>query len=91
MARARALEVAAPKRRVREPQIAYVMTAPGGPDHHRHCAAVKSDGRGRTAPGPDGHVHQVDGLEVLAADDGHSHGMSAQRCQSEHQRGRCLR
>lgn len=94
MSLARAARAAPPpaRRRVRERQESHVMTAPGGPDKHRHCATIDTEGNGSTAPAADGHVHQVVALEVVAAGvDGHTHGMSAQRCAADHQRGRCLR
>jgi hypothetical protein len=76
---------------VRERQESHVMTAPGGADKHRHCTTIDTEGNGSTSPAPDGHAHEVQGLEVVAAGaDGHTHGMSAQRCAAEHQRGRCL-
>lgn len=89
MALARALEPR--RRRVRERQESYVMTAPGGADRHRHCTTVDTEGNGRTAPAADGHTHEVVDLVVRAARDGHTHTMSAQRCAGEHQRGRCIR
>lgn len=81
------------RRRVRERQESHVMTAPGGPDKHRHCSTINSEGNGETTPGADGHVHQVIDCEVVAAgDDLHTHDMSAQRCAADHDRqGRCLR
>lgn len=78
------------RRRVRERQESYVMTAPGGADRHRHCATVDSNGNGQTAAAADGHSHQVVDLVVQIAG-GHSHDMSAQRCSAGHERGRCLR
>jgi hypothetical protein len=79
------------RRRVKERQESYVMTAPGGDDKHRHCTTVDSEGNGTTAGAADGHVHKVAGLVVLAAGDGHTHEMSAQRCSAPHDRGRCQR
>jgi hypothetical protein len=42
-------------------------------------------GFGVTSPGPDGHTHPVDGCDILPAA-GHGHGLSAQRCDREHDR-----
>jgi len=79
------------RRRVRERQESHVMTAPGGADKHRHCTTIDTWGNGSTAPAADGHMHEVVGLEVLAAgEDGHIHAISAQRCPADHERGRCL-
>lgn len=76
--------VAEPRRRVREQQFSYVMTSPG-PDGHRHCATIRSDGSGyTTAAGPDQHRHTIRDLEVS----GRQHELSAQRCSGEHERGR---
>jgi hypothetical protein len=69
------------------------MTAPAAAgERHRHCTTVDDEGNGKTTPGPDGHVHQVVELEVMAGgQDGHTHGMSAQRCSAPHINGRCTR
>ncbi len=81
-----------PRRRVRERQESHVMTAPGGANKHRHCTTIDTEGNGCTDAGPDGHVHEIVGLEVLPAGaDGHTHGISAQRCPAQHFRGSCLR
>ncbi len=88
-----AVRPAPPKRRrVRERQESHVITEPGGSDKHRHCTTIGPDGNGETAPGADGHVHQVVDLEVVAAGANlHTHGMSAERCPAEHQQGKCQR
>jgi hypothetical protein len=78
------------RRRVRERDESYVLTEPGGRDRHRHCATVNTAGHGFTAPGADGHVHEIVALVVLVAGDGHRHELSAERCTLGHAEGRCL-
>lgn len=72
------------RRRVRDPIRSAVKTAPGGKDRHVHCAMVfGDDGEGFTTPGPDGHIHKVHELEIVAVA-GHGHGLSATRCLERH-------
>lgn len=76
---------------MREAARSLVMTTPGPTDRHRHCSLVDTDGNGYTTPGADGHRHQIIGLEVMRAPDGHAHELSAQRCNhEEHQTNRCV-
>lgn len=80
-----ALDVAARRTRVHDAKSVVVRTAPAGADRHTHCALMDDDGFGTTSPGPDGHTHAVEDGDVLAAF-GHGHGLSAQRCDKEHDR-----
>lgn len=78
--------VTPPGRRLRgrgnhQAEWSYVVTTPAA--GHTHCAAVDDDGNGYTAPGPDGHVHEVAGLELLASG-GHTHELGAERCRRQH-------
>jgi hypothetical protein len=79
----RALVVDIRPHRVRDVAIVVVRTAPGGADQHAHCALMNADGSGVTSPGPDGHTHAVDECDVLASA-GHTHDLSAQRCERDH-------
>jgi len=75
---------------VQDLPYAYVLTDEGtGSAPHRHCVAVDGTGRGLTSPGPDGHVHQVDELDLTAAA-GHTHELSADRCSARHTGRSCL-
>ena len=78
-----------PRRRVVEPQWAYVLTTPG-PDGHVHCASIDPDGGGHTAAAPDGHTHVVRGLDVEPAG-GHTHELGIERCPGAHHRGWCIK
>ncbi|HZE50655.1 MAG TPA: hypothetical protein VE074_13890 [Jatrophihabitantaceae bacterium] len=80
-----ALAVQVPRVRVHDQKLVTVRTVPGGADKHTHCALMDDYGFGYTSPGPDGHTHAVDGCDVLAAA-GHTHDLSAQRCDREHDR-----
>jgi len=72
--------------RQRDPIRQAVKTVPGGTDRHVHCVIFEGDdGDGFTTPGVDGHVHQVEGLELVAAG-GHTHDLSATRCDASHDR-----
>lgn len=72
------------RRRVRDSIRSVVKTAPGGVDHHVHCTIfMGEDGGGFTSPGPDGHIHKVLELELVAVR-GHTHTLSAQRCTERH-------
>jgi hypothetical protein len=80
-----ALAVDVRRHRVHDAKIVVVRTAPAGADKHTHCALMDDDGFGITSPGPDGHTHAVEGCDVLVTS-GHAHGLSAQRCDKEHDR-----
>lgn len=72
------------RHRVHDAARVAVRTAPGPGDRHVHCAVFDGEsGDGATSPGPDGHVHEVVGLEVQEAA-GHCHEMSARRCDERH-------
>jgi hypothetical protein len=78
-----AVAVESRRYRLHDVKVVVVRTAPAGADRHTHCAMMNDDGFGVTSPGPDGHVHDVDGCDILPAD-GHTHDLSAQRCDREH-------
>jgi hypothetical protein len=60
-----------------------IRTAPGGLDRHVHCALYDAHGCGETSPGPDGHVHRVQGGRVIPTAD-HTHDFSGVRCDHQH-------
>lgn len=74
------------RKRAREPMRQVVKTAPAGTDRHIHCVIfVGDDGEGFTSAAPDGHIHNVHALELLAVR-GHTHELSAMRCPEQHDR-----
>lgn len=69
--------------RIKESENSLVVTTRGGKDTHTHCAIIRPDGSGYTTPGPDGHIHTIVGLDLLAAfggSDDHRHELTAMRC-----------
>lgn len=46
---------------------------------HTHVAIFNDLGDGFTTMGPDGHLHEVRGCDVLPARDGHTHELTADR------------
>jgi hypothetical protein len=77
-------EVPRVRQRERDRTRTALLTTPGGPDKHRHCAVFLGDtGNGETDPGPDGHVHLIRWLDVLPCG-GHTHELSIERCPRKH-------
>lgn len=77
------MPAAAALRRHHDPKMVVVRIAPAGADKHVHCAQIDDDGDGITSPGPDGHVHEVVGCDLKAAQ-GHTHELAAGRCDRPH-------
>lgn len=74
------------ERRQRDRIRQAVRTTPAAADHHVHCVIFDGEtGDGFTSPGPDGHIHKVTDLELVAVL-GHSHRLSATRCTEDHNR-----
>lgn len=72
------------RRRTRDPKRQVVKTEAAGLDRHVHCVIFIGDnGEGHTSPAPDGHIHRVHALELLAVQ-GHTHELSATRCLEQH-------
>jgi hypothetical protein len=68
----------------RERAYTTLLTTWAGAPRHQHCGVFLGEtGDGYTDPGPDGHVHEIRGLDVLAAG-GHLHELSTQRCPRVH-------
>ena len=84
-ARAKLIDDEPRERRAREPIRSAMKTAPGGRDAHVHCVIFFGEtGRGYTSEGPDGHTHRVRDLDLAPAADGHTHELSATRCNARH-------
>ena len=63
---------------------ALMTTADNG---HAHCAVFHElTGDGLTTAGPNGHRHEIRGLDVLPAD-GHTHELTMRRCFMHHTAG----
>lgn len=79
--------------REHDPALVYLRTDSGtGQAPHTHLAIFDDEGNGRTTDAPDGHAHEIRGLDVQPAG-GHTHRLGTERVtvdRAEHRRYRKL-
>jgi len=67
--------------RAHEPVLVFLWTDRAGRPEHQHVAVFDDHGWGITSE-TQGHTHEVRGLEVMPAADGHRHELTIERAQA---------